>query len=637
MNVLRWLAVVAAACIAAPCAAAPLEAYGKLPTIEDVAISADGQKLAVLATNGEERRIAIRNLADGSTRLVGVGPIKARGLYWAGSDHLLIEKSSTANILELIGPTWEYFQLFDYNLTDNRINPLMADAGQSLNVVVGPPPKVRTIGGRLAVVVEGVHFVNNRGQDSLFRIDLQSGRSDIIDPGFTRTDDWVAGPDGKPLAEAEYDQQTGLWSLKLKVPGGWREVKSMTAPVEHPRLLGLGRDGASILVADPQDGNPVLREIPLANPTWAEPFRTAAETGLIHDPMTGRLIGYVRLAGDDETYEFLNPGDAAAWAKIVRAYKGYSVSLASWSDDRSRIVVRVDSPTEGPSYALVDLKANRSDPLGHLYEGVAAADIAPVRALRFKAKDGLDLSGYLTLPRGREAKGLPLAVLVHGGPAARDEPGFDWWSQALASRGYAVLRVNYRGSRGFGAKHLAAGYGEWGRKMQTDVSDGVRYLAAEGTIDPKRVCIVGGSYGGYAALAGAAFDPGVYRCAASLAGPADLKRMVIRSRDDEGSLAKRYWVRFMGAKGADDPVLDQISPALHADKITIPILLIHGKDDIVVPIEQTYIMERALKAAGKPVETVIMPGEDHWLSRGATRLKMLQSMVAFLEKNNPPQ
>ena len=103
MNVLSWLAVVAAACIASPCAAAPLEAYGKLPTIEDVAISADGQKLAVLATNGEERRIAIRNLADGSTRLVGVGPIKVRGLYWAGSDHLLIEKSSTANILDLIG------------------------------------------------------------------------------------------------------------------------------------------------------------------------------------------------------------------------------------------------------------------------------------------------------------------------------------------------------------------------------------------------------------------------------------------------------------------------------------------------------------------------------------------------------
>src|SRR5436190_6542198 len=202
----------------------------------------------------------------------------------------------------------------------------------------------------------------------------------------------------------------------------------------------------------------------------------------------------------------------------------------------------------------------------------------------------------------------------------------------MASRGYAVLQVNFRGSEGLGMSLLEAGYGQWGRKMQTDLSDGVRYLTKEGIVDPKRVCIVGASYGGYAALAGAAFDPGVYRCAASVAGPSDLRRMVIRS----GDAARRYWTRFMGAEDIRDPHLAEVSPAAHVDQIKIPILLVHGRDDTVVPLEQSRFMAEALEHAGKPVEFVVQPGADHWLSRGDTRLQTLEAVVSFLEKNNTP-
>jgi dipeptidyl aminopeptidase/acylaminoacyl peptidase len=253
--------------------------------------------------------------------------------------------------------------------------------------------------------------------------------------------------------------------------------------------------------------------------------------------------------------------------------------------------------------------------------------------------DGLDITGYLTVPGGKAAKNLPLVVLPHGGPEGRDTLGFDWWSQALASRGYAVLQPNFRGSEGFGWKFVQAGFGQWGKAMQTDLSDGVRILAKQGTIDPKRVCIVGASYGGYAALAGATMDPGVYRCAASVAGPADLKRMLVDSNsrfESSNNSTLRYWLRFMGADGLKDPDLAAISPAKMADKVEIPLLLIHGKDDTVVPYVQSTIMASAMKKAGKPVELVTLTGEDHWLSRGATRLQMLTSVVDFLEKNNPP-
>jgi hypothetical protein len=259
---------------------------------------------------------------------------------------------------------------------------------------------------------------------------------------------------------------------------------------------------------------------------WAGPDHlliTTSTTSRVAGLQTTRAEWYVAtdldldrvpclLVGCREEDRRLRVADQGAVAyPTTRAHAGARVTLVSASDDRKKIIVEVDRPTAGPTYALIDLNAHTSTWLGEAYPALKPEDIAPVRPVAFKARDGLALSGYLSLPLGKAPKGLPLVVLPHGGPAARDEPGFDWWSQALASRGYAVLRVNFRGSEGLGSDLLVKGFGEFGRKMQTDLSDGVAYLAAQGIADPARVCIVGASYGGYAALAGATFDPGVYR------------------------------------------------------------------------------------------------------------------------------
>jgi dipeptidyl aminopeptidase/acylaminoacyl peptidase len=232
-----------------------------------------------------------------------------------------------------------------------------------------------------------------------------------------------------------------------------------------------------------------------------------------------------------------------------------------------------------------------------------------------------------------------LILVPHGGPAARDTAEFDWIGQALASRGYAVLQPEFRGSDGFGWAHMAAGFGQWGRKMQSDLADGVRFLASQGTIDPKRVCIVGASYGGYAALAGAALpsDKGIYRCAVADSGVADPRGMLkwVQDRYREDAVL-RYWDRFMGVTSPDDPKLSEISPLAHAADVSVPVLLIHGKDDTVVPIEQSEQMAAALQAAGKPVTFVKLNREDHWLSNAETRQRMLAETVKFLEANNPP-
>lgn len=161
-------------------------------------------------------------------------------------------------------------------------------------------------------------------------------------------------------------------------------------------------------------------------------------------------------------------------------------------------------------------------------------------------------------------------------------------------------------------------------------------MEAEGIVDPKRVCIAGGSYGGYAALAGATIDQGVYRCAASIAGASDLARMPKTEQWESGDATFRYWANFMGVAGQKDPELSKISPVEHAHEVSIPVLLIHGKDDTVVPYEQSRVMAEAMQKAGKPVQFVTLEGEDHWLSRGATRQQMLTELVRFLRANNPP-
>jgi dipeptidyl aminopeptidase/acylaminoacyl peptidase len=621
-------------------AAAPLEIYGRLPLMEDVRLSPDGTMIAVAMTDGENRVIVIRSLAD--NKVVGgvrAGETKVRDIRWAGSDYLLVTTSQTALVRDLIGPRREYMITIVYDLATKRQRGLMDRTENSMNVVLSLP-RVRMFEGELVAIVEGVNFVENQGRVGLFRVKLKSGATRTIEEGAQDTDDWVIGADGLAAAQTEYDQKSGSWKLRLKSGRSWRTVEEATLLIDRPWLGGLGRDGKSVLVGfTGEDGKPLLQAYA---PDGDEPTTTTAlYDDLIHDPISWALIGSSGLVDDTYRYSFYDPRDDAAWKGVVKAYPPTDrVHLISWSDDRRKIVVLVDSPVDGPAYALVDLDKKAATWLGDQYAALRPSDISEVRAISYKAADGLTVTGYLTLPRGKAAKGLPLVVLPHGGPATRDEPRFDWWAQALASRGYAVLQPNFRGSAGLGVEFLEAGYGEWGRKMQSDLSDGVRDLAARGLIDPRRVCIVGASYGGYAALAGVTLDTGVYRCAAAVAGVYDLRRFLEAERQAYGSTennALRYWSRFLGVDGRKDPDLDALSPAKLAARADAPVLLIHGKDDTVVLYEQSRIMADALKKAGKPVELVTLHGEDHWLSRGDTRLQMLTAVVAFLEKHNPPE
>jgi dipeptidyl aminopeptidase/acylaminoacyl peptidase len=622
--------------------AAPLEAYGHLPTLEDVTISPDGNTLAYAATIGAKRLVIIQTLQ--ARKVLGginIGDAKLRDLSWADDKHLLLTTSTTATGIGLIGPRQEWSMAQVFNIDTHETIPLMENGNsdiQTMNVIAGTP-RVRVVDGRVVAFVEGIYFPDNQGRRALFEVNLDTGRTRLIKGGLENTD-WIVDGQGEIVAQSDYNERSQEWSLKVGADGSWKTALNVPAAIETPDVDGLNEDGTAVLVQTRNNGRVEIQQISLKDGSSTPAPKSILELDdIILDRSNSRIIGGSRLT-DKTDYVFFPPRADKVWRGVAASFPSAdNIELVSRSDDWNKLVVRVSGASYGDIYYLVDMTTHKADPIGPEYEGIGPDDYAPVKWITYSAADGRPISGYLTFPKNRAPQNLPLIVLPHGGPHSRDLPGFDWWSQALASQGYAVLQPQFRGSAGFGWNLLSAGFGEFGRKMQTDLSDGVRALAAKGTIDPKRVCIVGASYGGYAALAGATMDTGVYRCAVTDAGLSDLHdfmRYMERRSTQSDNLNTRFWDRFLGVSGTDDPALDALSPIKHVDKAAIPILLIHGRDDTVVPIAQSEDMADALKAAGKQVEFVELSGEDHWLSRSETRLKMLTATVKFVEANNPP-
>ncbi len=637
-----------AALLAVPAAprvrATPLEVYGRLPLLEDVALSPDGSKIAFVRTKGDSRLIAIVSLANRQpVGVLKIGEEKLRSIQWANDDHLLITTSVTALPWEFLGTEREWYLLQVYDVKRKRIeavpHSLNDPSIRVMNAIAGPV-MVRRVGGHTVLFVPGYYL--SRAQfaptnlRALFRFDLATGRQQLVREGSSGTQSWIVDADGQVVAEGDYVEDSQRWSIRVRRGDRLEEVASGRESIDVPHLLGFGPSADTLLVQSIEDGDSVWRLLFMGNGTFGPPMaerRTLDEP--IQDGLTYRLIGGMHI--DDEAhYFFFDAGMQARWQSIVNAFPGERVRYASSSADFMKFIVRVDGPRDGYCYELVDLDTRKAVPLGNVYEGLTQP--LQARRITYAAADGLAIPAYLTLPRERPPTRLPLIVLPHGGPADRDTADFDWWSEALAAQGYAVLRPNYRGST-LNSRFLAAGFGEWGRKMQTDLSDGVRYLVKLGIADPTRVCIVGASYGGYAALAGVTLDPGVYRCAVSVSGISDLRKMLLwtdRAAGVGNKIAVRYWDRFWGASGPEDAVLERISPVAHVDAVSVPVLLIHGRDDTVVPFEQSELMFKALRRAHKDVEFVTLKHEDHWMSHSETRLQMLESCVAFLRRYDPP-
>ncbi|WP_404480689.1 alpha/beta hydrolase family protein [Novosphingobium sp. BL-52-GroH] len=627
----------AAATLPAP---PPLDAYGELPRIEDAAVSPDGHSIATIVQTGGERRVVVTK--DGKTILnAASGKNKVRGIAWADDDTALLTNSATVAMFGFAAAKYELNGTIILSMNPGNQSGMVFGREQAIADTTRGNYGIRIIEGRtvgffgglaLDVGRDGVQF--RHGRTTLYAVDLATNRARLAAPAPDENHyrDWLVDAAGKVSVVLDIAETTGTWKINL---AKGQELVRGVDPTGDVSLLSFGKDGSSVIYqVEDEDGNDRWFEVPLAGGTPQEILKDVNVQRIFVDRRTGSMIGY-RTGGDKSETIMNDPVHQSALRRTFKAFAGREVHLVDWTPDFAKVLLRTTGSNDSGTYYIVDVTARRADPFADERPRIAPEQVGPISVVSYTAGDGLEMDGVLTLPPGRKSERLPVVLLPHGGPAAHDTPDFDWWAQAFASRGYAVFQPNFRGSTGGSDAFRHAGDGEWGRKMQTDISDGLAELAKRGLVDPARACIVGASYGGYAALAGVTLQQGLYRCAVSVAGVADLKLMYATDVRESGN--SKMLDKALREQLGDPKGYDQVSPRRFAAKADAPVLLIHGKDDTVVPYKQSQVMADALKDAGKPYELVTLEGEDHWLSREETRKRMLSETMRFVQKNNPAE
>ncbi|NLC60184.1 MAG: S9 family peptidase [Gammaproteobacteria bacterium] len=435
---------------------------------------------------------------------------------------------------------------------------------------------------------------------------------------------FAVGAGSNNVSQLYYREGAGSeWTLvndelatgRIETPLGFSEDDALAyLQVEHPQ----GPD--SVVAMDVATGE--RRE--LMRDEVVDPWPIYRDGG-------GPLIG-VRYLGGEVRTSFLDEKseDARLYRSLEAAFPGHAIDIASATADGNLKLVLARSDVEPGSIYLYDNVAKKADFVLARREQIDPANMAPMRPVTIQARDGLALHGFLTVPKRADGGNLPLVVMPHGGPfGVFDGWGFNSDTQLLARAGYAVLRVNFRGSGNYGRSFRFAGARQWGRSMQDDLTDATHWAISEGIADPGRICIYGASYGGYAALMGAAREPDLYRCAVGYVGVYDLPRMV-RENAQMGRWAttwSREWV------GDDTEALAAVSPDRLAEHIRIPVFLAAGGEDQVAPIAHSESMERALKQAGVPVETLYYRTEGHGFHAVENRRGFYDQLLDFLGRH----
>jgi dipeptidyl aminopeptidase/acylaminoacyl peptidase len=330
--------------------------------------------------------------------------------------------------------------------------------------------------------------------------------------------------------------------------------------------------------------------------------------------------------------KFLDETTKALYAQLTVKLPNFEISIIDHTKDEQVFIVKTSSDRSMGAFYLYDFVADKLDKLADVAPWLPTDQLAPMKPITYTTRDGLTINGYLTLPVGKEAKNLPVVVNPHGGPWVRDEWRYNPEVQFLASRGYAVLQVNYRGSTGYGRKFWESSFKQWGRTMQDDVSDGVHWLIKEGIADPSRVGIYGGSYGGYCTLAGLTFSPELYACGIDYVGVSNLFTFM--------KTIPPYWTPFLesmyemvGNPEKDKDLLTAASPVFHVDNIRAPLFVIQGAKDPRVNIEESNQIVEALRKRGIDVPYLVKENEGHGFRNEENRFEVYEAMEAFLEKH----
>lgn len=621
----------------------PVETFAQLPDVSRISLSPDGTHIvsAVRVDLPDKKGTAVQ-LLDIKTKKTKIllffdnTSFVINGIYWKDNKTLLVHSFSATK-----RKTWGHGQKSHDKVRATRVvfvnienggvtNPFTSmflsqfeQAPVNLDTVIDTLPQDPD---HVLMAVYGV----------VYKVNIHKGTADIL-PGQPKSIFATITDTQNRLRAGYYEDYGGEVTVKFLdlEQNKWRDLAKYKGAfsADEVSILGFAKNPNEIFISAYHNDRRAVFKVDLKDPQLQRQLVLADNTYdvngyLLYSADGSEVIG-VSGREDGGTF-FINTDLKNLQTKINKAMPTTHNDIYSFSKDLNKFIVYSTGPKESGTYYLGQRSPLKVEAIAYKYNNLPPEVLADVKRIEYKSRDGLTIEGFLTLPTNKAAKKLPTLMFPHGGPHARDNASFDYWAQFFANKGYAVLQMNFRGSYGQGLSHMNAGLQKWGKEMQDDIEDGARFLIADGIADPKAIAIVGASYGGYAALMGSVKTPDFYRCAISVAGVSNVHQLALDSR--------AFWLSYNVVDeqlGKDANFLKDISPVNHADKIKVPVLLIHGESDRQVDIKHSIEMRDALTKANKKFEFLALPDEDHYLTNESNRIAAFKAMDTFLDKCLP--
>ena len=612
----------------------PLEQFAAGPAMSAPRISPDGSRVVYISTVGGQRFVAILDLRGGEPHPIvrgTSGAFRVTRCDFKGDNRLLCHFTGTER--RYGGELYPSTRLVALDADGSKLRVLFQDpfgwqsAGRALN-------QDRIV----HLLPDDPHHVLIELADastvypSVYRLNVDAGDRQLVVPEHPPVLSWLADREGVVRFGYGFRDDTAFYVARSGAGQPWRTLEKFKR-FARARFepLAFGPLPNQLFVSAPQERRAAVWQMDLdENRDFQLVFaRPDVDVRAIVSWPTDRHVAGFLYETDRPHVHFIDPLAAAVDQALEHALPGLYHAVLDASRDGQKIVTISYSDAAPARYHVLDLASHRLIAIGRESFGLDEAQLAPAKAITVPGAGGISIPGYLTLPLGTaQGTRLPAVVLPHGGPKARDRWGYDPLVQLLANRGYAVLQLNFRGSTGYGEEWEDAGHQAWGTIMHDDITAGTHWLIDQGIADPARICIVGWSYGGYAALIGVVKEPQLYRCAVSIAGVSDLSQL---ARDNDRYYGGRDAVR--DSTGTVKAELMAESPRVQAERIKVPVLLVHGEDDYTVLADHSKAMAKALSGHRVRNELVLIKDGDHGLWRPDMRLTLYGKLAAFLAVN----
>ena len=612
-----------------------VDSFGRLPFVTDVQISPDGQKIAYLRDLDGKYVVVTQALAGGKPTVFGMKKALIRGFTWANNKNVLLDLT----IPYYSRGDFETFTMYRLGVLDVEINEVKWIFNSSrFKRNIGAPTLVNKLPDDNEHILLSYYYGKI---NALYKVKLEDGSREEIFRD-TNARNWLTDNDGDVFLYRLYSGKVTKWvnlyrdesegdfeRLSILKDGKLENFTEVVVRLSEDKKTlyywQSNKDSRRVLVKSTIDKFIVSKATTVAESDIYD------VDNIVYDYNNAYKIVGTKLIEDYAEYDYLDNELAQIQADLKATYLDTEVNITSYDLKRERIVIKTSGSSYPEKYTVYDRKLGQLMPVAEGYPAVDKALLGKVNRFDYETSDEQKITGYFTMPVLKTDEKPPLIVMPHGGPESRDDMSFDWMRQFYVAEGFAVFQPNFRGSSGFGKNFAESGYGQWGQAMQRDVDEGVKLLITDGKIDPNRICVVGGSYGGYVAMFSATSRQNMFKCSVSFAGISNLGDVFLHEKEQLNFSG--YFSKSIGKPG-DYKELHQYSPYHLASKATLPLLLIHGNNDTQVPVFQSNKMHKKLKELGNnKSEYIELEGEDHWFSSGNSRRIFLEESLRFINKH----